>query len=49
LDHQEASRGGFARFVNGEPDLYVQMQAHRDLRLAGRRLKHQLDRIEPAV
>jgi addiction module HigA family antidote len=39
----------FARLVKGEPDLYLQMQARRDLWLAGQRLKHQLDRIEPAV
>lgn len=39
----------FARLVKGEPDLYVQMQARRDLWLAERRLKQQLDRIEPAV
>jgi len=39
----------FARLVKGEPDLYVQMQARRDLWLAEQRLKHQLDKIEPAV
>ena len=39
----------FAHLVKGEPDLYVRMQARRDLWLAGQRLKDQLDRIEPAV
>ena len=39
----------FGRLVKGESDLYVQMQARRDLWLAGQRLKDQLDRIEPAV
>src|SRR5438309_11517947 len=39
----------FGRLVKGEPDLYVQMQARRDLWLAGQRLQDQLDRIEPAV
>jgi plasmid maintenance system antidote protein VapI len=39
----------FACFVKGEPNLYVQIQVRRDLWLAGRRLKDQLDRIEPVV
>jgi hypothetical protein len=39
----------FARLVKGEPDLNVQMQARRDLWLAGQWLKHQLDGIEPVV
>jgi antitoxin HigA-1 len=39
----------FARLVKGEPDLYVQMQARRDLWLAELRLRDQLDKIEPAV
>jgi len=39
----------FARLVKGEPDLYVQMQARRDLWLAEQRLKGQLGKIEPAV
>jgi addiction module HigA family antidote len=39
----------FGRLVKGEPDLYVQMQARRDLWLAEQRLKDALANIEPAV
>jgi antitoxin HigA-1 len=37
----------FSRLVGGTPDLYVQMQANRDLWLAEQRLQPQLDKIEP--
>src|ERR1700739_3958784 len=36
-----------SRLVGGTPDLYVQMQANRDLWLAEQRLQPQLDKIEP--
>ena len=39
----------FGRLVHGEPELYVHMQANRDLWLAQQRLKETLDQIEPAA
>jgi len=39
----------FGRLVGGEPDLYVHMQANRDLWLARQRLQSTLDQIEPAA
>jgi addiction module HigA family antidote len=38
----------FGRLVGAEPDLYVHMQANRDIWLARQRLKDKLDQIEPA-
>ncbi len=39
----------FSRLVRGEPELYVHMQATRDLWLAQERLKGTLGHIEPAA
>ena len=39
----------FGRLVRGEPELYIHMQANRDLWLAHRRLKKTLDQIEPVA
>src|SRR5580658_1405245 len=39
----------FGRLTGGAPELYVQMQAQRDLWLAERRLHDALLEIEPAV
>lgn len=38
----------FGRLVGGAPELYVEMQARRDLWLAQQRLKDTLAAIEPA-
>lgn len=39
----------FGRLVRADPELYVHMQANRDLWLAQQRLKGTLDQIEPAA
>src|SRR5438034_10047198 len=39
----------FSRLIGGTPAPYLTMQANRDLWLAERRLKDQLDRIETAI
>ena len=39
----------FGRLTGGAPELYVQMQAQRDLYLAERRLHDTLMEIEPAA
>ncbi len=39
----------FARLSGGAPELYVQMQAQRDLWLAAQQLREALKEIEPAV
>ena len=39
----------FGRLVGGEAELYIHMQANRDLWLARQRLKETLDQIEPVV
>src|SRR5437763_329624 len=39
----------FGRLVRGEPELYVHMQANRDLWFARQHQKDTLDQIEPAA
>jgi plasmid maintenance system antidote protein VapI len=39
----------FGRLTGGSPDLYVQMQAQRDLWLAQQRLQATLAKIEPVA